>query len=79
MTTHKGRKPIRTASPTLRKIFEIMADRQLTIAEMARMIGKHENSVSLYRSGRAEPGVFVIEEMAAVLGVEVRLIEGERG
>jgi transcriptional regulator with XRE-family HTH domain len=78
MTPRKGRKPIRTASPTLRKIFEIMADRQLTISEMARMIGKHENNVSLYRRGRAEPGIFVVEGMAAALGLELQITEGKR-
>lgn len=68
---HVKRIPVRTASPTLRAIFEHMTEAGVTLGAAARSLGMHGNRLSEYRRGRVEPGIMTVEEMAAAAGLEI--------
>jgi len=63
--------PVRTASPTVRAIFEHMTEAGITLHSVSIGIDRHPNRISEYRRGRVEPGIMTVEELAAAAGLEI--------
>lgn len=63
--------PVRTASPTLRAIFEHMTETNQTLDRIAERLGTHQARLSEYRRGRVTPGLMTVEEMAAAVGLDI--------
>ncbi len=76
---HTKRTPVRSASPTLRAIFEDMTNRNIRLADMGDMIGRHGSRVSEWRRGLVEPGIMTVEEMADALGYRLALEKKDEG
>ena len=68
-----NRVPPRTTSPILRELFQIMQNEGVTCASMAQTLEVRENTVSLWRRGKNEPGFVWIEKMATALGYKLTL------
>lgn len=65
--------PPRTTSPILCELFQIMQDEGISCASMAQTLEVRENTVSLWRRGKNEPGFIWIEKMAQALGYKLTL------
>lgn len=76
---HRPPNPVRTASKTLRAIFEIIDRGVITQKSVARSIGRTPSVMSLYRAGRALPDIMAAEAIAEVLGYRIELVPIERG
>lgn len=66
-------KPIKTASPTLRQIFEMaetMNIKQVTLSDFAEVAQQH---ISNYKLGRHEPGIMTVERLAEAVGCKLTL------
>ena len=66
--------PIRTASPITKEVFAEMIKQNMKLSEMAAAMKTHENNLTNWRSGKAEPRVLSIEEMATRLGYRLALV-----
>lgn len=64
---------VRTASPIISELFTIANSQGLTVLDYAKASRKHPNQMSGYRSGRNEPGIITVEEMALALGYKLSL------
>lgn len=71
------RYPVKSASPILKTIFYAMHNRGITVDQMAQSINRHPNVVSSWRSGRCEPKVMDLEEMADTLGFDIKVVPRE--
>lgn len=67
------KRPIRTASPVLRELFEIAQDQGLSGLTFAESMDMHPNQLSGYRTGNREPRILTVEEMAGALGYKLTL------
>lgn len=67
------KRPIRTASPILRELFEIAELQGMNLLYYAASMDKHPNQLSGYRTGKHEPGIMTVEEMADALGYKLTL------
>ena len=66
--------PIRTASPTLRRIFEIAKEKRVNQYEMADACGSYQAGISEYRTGKVEPGIMMVEEMVRAIGCRIEIV-----
>lgn len=66
--------PIRTASATLRELFDIVESQGLNSAQYSELSGIHSNQISEYRVGKREPRIMTVEEMAGALGYRLALV-----
>ena len=66
--------PIRTASPTLRRIFEIAKEKRVNQYKIASACGNHQATISEYRTGKVEPGIMMVEEMAHAIGCRIEIV-----
>lgn len=67
------KRPIRTASPVLRELFEIAQDHGLSGLMFAESMDMHPNQLSGYRTGKHEPGIMTVESLAHALGYKLTL------
>lgn len=65
---------IRTASSTLRAVFQEMDAKGMSDREMAERVSKNPKRISEYRCGKVEPGVMSVEHMAGALGLRLALV-----
>lgn len=72
-----GRYPVKSASPVVKTLFYAMHNRGITVEQIAQSIGRHANTVSDWRSGKNEPRVMDLEEMADTLGFEIKVVPRE--
>lgn len=54
--------PIKTASPTLRHLFEIIERQGFSVLGYAELRDMHPSQVSAYRAGSREPRIMTVEE-----------------
>lgn len=66
--------PIRTASPVLRRLFEVADEKGMTLRYLAEGGNWTTAQVSGWRAGTHAPSIINVEELAAIIGV--RLIDG---
>lgn len=69
---------IRTASPTLKQLFLVMREKELTLVDMGVAVGTSGNVIQQYRSGSHSPSIMRVEEMAEALGLELVLLPKSR-
>lgn len=72
------RYPVKSASPVVKTLFYAMHDKGITVDQIAVTIGRHANTVSEWRSGRREPKVMDLEEIADALGMDIKVVPRER-
>lgn len=66
--------PPRTASITLQQIFQLMSASGVSLRAVADDMKINETNLSRYRSGKTEPGIMKVEEMAQHLGYRLQLV-----
>lgn len=66
--------PIKAASPTLQKLFAIATAKGITQTSIADACRRKQQNISGYRSGRYEPGIMTVEEIAAAVGYRLELV-----
>lgn len=73
------KRPIRTASPILRELFELSEKLGVTQTEMANRSKIHPQQVSSIKAGRYEPGIMTVESLAHSLGYKLTLTVLDEG
>lgn len=68
--------PIRAASPTLRRLFEVARERGIRVEDIAAELGAKPETVSRWRQGHQEPKVMTVEALAAIVGCDIIVGEG---
>ena len=68
------RTPIRTASPTLRALFEQAESLGIAQGEIAARIASRQHVIFRYRAGQREPGIMTVEALADALGMRISLV-----
>lgn len=66
--------PIKTSSPILRSLFDAAKLSGVTLDSLADSCNTHQARISGYRTGRNQPGILVVEKMAAALGYRLELV-----
>lgn len=64
----------RTASPTVRRLFEIIDAQRIDYAELAGDIGAHLASLHGWKSGSHTPGILQVEALAKAIGRRVEVV-----
>ena len=72
------RTPIRTASPTLRALFEQAESLGIAQGEIAARIDSRQHVIFRYRAGQREPGIMTVEALAHALGMRISLVPAAR-
>lgn len=67
------RKPVRSASPTVRSIFEAIDASGMTYREAAYHAKLHYATLSCWKQGKRSPNILDLEELAQVLGYDIVL------
>lgn len=67
------KRPIRTASPILRELFEMSERIGVTQIEMAKRSKIYQQQVSSIKAGKYEPGIMTVESLAHSLGYKLTL------
>lgn len=65
--------PPRTASPTLKIIFNEMTARCILLRDAAGRLKTHPNNLSGWRAGSSTPSIIAVEELAGILGCRLTL------
>jgi ribosome-binding protein aMBF1 (putative translation factor) len=70
------RRPIGTASPTLRAIFEAAEASGISQSELALRIGSRQHEIHRWRRGTYSrtPNILTVEELANAVGYRLELI-----
>lgn len=69
--------PIKTASTTLRALFEIAQRRGVTYEQLAEALKASQSLVYSWKAGRHTPSIIYTEELAAVLGCRIVVVQEE--
>lgn len=67
------RKPITCASPTLRQLFNVLENRQITEEKISHAMNMFGKSVGRWRRGVHEPRIMSVEALAQELGYRLVL------
>ena len=67
------RHQIKTISPTLKKLFTEASNQGVSLHTIADLCSTYQHIISGYRTGRHEPGILRVEEMAAAIGYKLKL------
>lgn len=67
------KRPIRTASPILRELFELSERIGVTQTTMAERSKIYQQQVSSIKAGKYEPGIMTVESLAHSLGYKLTL------
>lgn len=70
----KRTQSIKTSSPTLRSLFSAAKLSGITLDSLAESCNTHQARLSGYRTGRNQPGILIVEEMAGALGYRLALV-----
>jgi hypothetical protein len=62
---------VRTASPVLRRFFELAKEMGVEEPMIAAKSGLHPNTLYCWRSGKVDASIFNLESALAVIGFEV--------
>jgi transcriptional regulator with XRE-family HTH domain len=74
----KGRlNPVRASSPTLRKLFAIMAEAGVSQQALADRISSTQYGVWKWRAGQATPNIASVEAAADALGYRLELVRND--
>jgi len=68
---------IRTASPTLRSMMEIVDRSNFSRARLCAEADVNTNALWWWRTGRKEPGIINVEVMLDVLGYRLQIVRKE--
>lgn len=73
------RKPLLSATPVVRQLFELFEARRLTDAAVLRRLkwDRNTNYFRHWRAGRRDPALRSLEAVADALGYEIRLVKKE--
>lgn len=67
--------PARSASPTVRTLFDLILERKLSVKlDVAPACGIGNVSLSNYRHGKNTPSILAVEEIAAALGMRIAVV-----
>lgn len=69
--------PPRTASSTLKSIFEFCDAHSISQRDLAEKINSKQPTINQYRAGRSAPSIIVVEEICAALGLEISIRHSE--
>lgn len=67
--------PVTAPSVGIRQLFAIADEQEVTSIQLALQVLASPNSLNMYRRGRAMPNLLIYEEMAQVLGYEIKLVK----
>lgn len=73
------KKPVRSATPVVRQLYGIVADRKLSDTAFSRLMGWPDdcNYPRKWRAGRSDPALRSLEAVADALGYELKLVKKE--
>ncbi len=69
--------PVVSASTTVRRIFGLMEELRRTAGDVAIDADICRASMSCYKNGKRTPSILTVEELAAALGYEIKLVKKE--
>jgi hypothetical protein len=73
----RRRSTIKTASPIVRKLCEVMDERCISSLEMAAQLGISTNCFGRWRYGQSTPSIYLVELWAEALGFTFNLVEND--
>lgn len=77
MAARKGRTPQKPSDPLLRELDEIREQKGLSRADFSKACGIQSEALSRTMSGIHSPTLVTLSKMCGVLGVKLKIVEGE--
>ena len=68
---HAPHTQARSASPLVRRLFELMESKRITVSEMASKLDMSRVGLYYWRSGRCTPPVTALEAAYQTLGIDL--------
>lgn len=73
----KRRENVRSTSTVVQQVFNAATEAGVSLYTIADHLGMSRVGVSYYRSGRSTPTILTMEEIADLLGCEIKLVKKE--